>query len=84
MEENMATFDDRKSIDQFIKNDGWLDSCMDDQGAPDNPPVIRIVEYQNAWGKTAFGVVFKGERDPYRYEQPSEYVNSPRVIWKRT
>lgn len=80
----MATFNERKDIDQFIKNDGWLDSCMEDRNAPDNPPAIRIVEYQNAWGKTAYGVTFKGDADEFKYDHPSEYINSPKVIWKRS
>jgi hypothetical protein len=79
----MATFNDRRTIDRLMANDGWLPECGD-RTAPDNPPVIRIVEYMNMEGRLAWGVVFDGERDPYRYERPSEYIYEPRVIWVRS
>ena len=78
----MATFDNKEFIDQFMANDGWLPSTGS-HDAPDNPPAVRIVEYTNAWGKIAWGVVFRGERDLYRYEDATEYVRNPKVIWER-
>lgn len=79
----MSTFDNRKSVDQFIKNEDWLDSCLNDKDAPDNPPAVRIVEYENAWGKVAYGVTFQGDRDKYKYDSPSEYIRNPHCIWER-
>ena len=45
------------------------------------PPVIRIIEYTNAWGKRVWGVVLKSDRDPYRYERETEHVQNPKLIW---
>ncbi len=49
---------------------------------PMEPPVNRIVEYTNAWGKKAYGITFEGE-DLNKYMRPSEYVIKPRVYWDR-
>lgn len=78
----MATFDDRKHIDQFIKNNGYLDDCLDDIGAPDNPAAVKIVEYKNMGGKTAYGVVFEGGHYTM-YDFPSEFIRDPKIIWER-
>lgn len=43
---------------------------------------IRIVEYDNAWGGTSYGVE-QTERDRGRYS-PSQYVCNPRVYWERS
>jgi hypothetical protein len=45
----------------------------------DDPRVMRIVEYTNAWGKQAFGIEYEGEVGKY---YPSEYVNNPKVYWE--
>lgn len=78
----MATFDNKEMVDRMIAGDGWLPECGD-HDAPDNPPAVRIVEYTNFEGRLAWGVVFRGDRDPYRYERPTEYVRKPRVIWEK-
>ena len=44
------------------------------------PPVTRIVEYTNAWGKKAYGMTFAGQ-DPDKYMRESEYIVSPRIYW---
>jgi len=69
-------------VDRLIAGDGWLPGTGS-HDAPDNPPAIRIIEYTNVAGRTAWGVVFEGDRDPYRYELETEYVRSPVVIWRR-
>ncbi len=76
----MATVD-KKFADRLIAGDGLLPECGEE--APDNPPASSIVEFTNAWGKTAYGVVFEGERDQEKYMHESDYVQSPRVIWQR-
>jgi hypothetical protein len=78
----MSTFANKAMVDQMMANDGWLPGTGD-RNAPDNPPAIRITQYVNAAGKLAWGVVFEGDRDPYRYEQESEYIHHPKVIWIR-
>ena len=40
--------------------------------------VSIIVEYTNAWGVKAYGLVMYGEGNRY---QPSEYVNDPKIWW---
>ncbi len=78
----MATFDNKKHIDEFMGNDGWL-LGTGSRDAPDNPPAVRIVEFTNAWGKIAWGVSFRGDRNLHRYEEKTHYVRNPRVIWTR-
>ncbi len=73
----MATIDSRAAIDAIIAANG--------RQYPDEPPVVRIVEYTNAWDKTCWGIVFEDEpADMYRYEMESDYVKRPRVIWTIT
>ena len=74
----MATIDSREVIDILIANNGWYPD--------DNIQVVKIVEYTNAWGNQAYGIVYSNEMDSievfYRYEIPSEYINNPKVIWR--
>lgn len=78
----MATFNDKAVVDRIIKNDGWY--YQGDRRSPDNPRAVRVVEYTNAWGGQCYGVVFEGEGDIYRYEQATEYVRSPKLLWAAT
>lgn len=77
----MATFDSWATVKRMIEGDGWLPECGD-RDAPDNPPAIKVVEYTNAAGRQTWGVVFRGERNPDRYEIETEYVSGPKVIWR--
>ena len=77
----MATFDDRGIIDRMISGNGLLPEYGEE--APDNPPAVKIVQYENAFGGIAYGVIFKGERDQGRYERTTEFVRNPRVLWTR-
>jgi hypothetical protein len=45
----------------------------------DDPRVMRIVEYTNAWGKLAYGIEYEWEVGRYH---ESEYVHAPRVYWE--
>ena len=72
----MATIDDRAVVDKIIAANGRL--------YDDGPAVSKIVEYTNAWGNKAYGLVFENEIDQDRYERPTEYVGKPRVIFERT
>ena len=45
----------------------------------DDPRVMRIVEYTNAWGKQAFGIEYAREVGKYA---ASEYVHDPKVYWE--
>ncbi len=78
----MSTFSNKAMVDRLIAGDGWLPETGD-RTAPDNPPAIRITEYTNMAGKQAWGVVFQGDSNPYRYESPSDYIRNPRLIWTK-
>ena len=74
---------DKDFADRLIAGGGWLNG--DSANAMgDNPQCTKIVEYDNAWGGKAYGAVFETDRDPGRYEVPTEYVRSPRVYWEAT
>lgn len=71
----MATITSRKLIDELIANDGYFE---------DDPPIEKIVEYTNASGETAWGVVWTTDKtDKDRYEKETYYVRKPKVIWQR-
>lgn len=71
------TTDSREFVDRIIKGNGWLPE-HGDHGAPDNPPVVRIVEYTNMAGRRAWGCEFPHEVGKYR---ETEWVRNPVVIW---
>lgn len=75
----MATINSRKLIDALIAGNGRIDP----EDAPDNPAAIKIVAYTTPEGARVWGVVFERERDPDRYERPTQYVKDPIVIWRR-
>ena len=68
----MATIDSQEIIDGIIASNG--------KQYPDEPMVIKIVKYQNAWGNSTFGVVFEGE-DPMRYSIEGEFIRNPITYW---
>ena len=45
----------------------------------DDPPVLRIVQYTNAWGGEAYGLEYEGQLGKY---SPSQYVIDPKVYWE--
>lgn len=45
----------------------------------DDPRVMRIVEYTNAWGGQSFGLEY--QRDLGKYSE-SEWVQWPKVYWE--
>lgn len=69
----MATIDDKKTIDDIIKNNGYYE---------DDPRVYMIVEYTNAYGKITWGVTWKNQQDKQKYLEETQYVRNPKVIWK--
>ena len=68
---------DKNFADRMVKCGGVMYP-----GDPMEPPVNRIVEYTNAWGKKAYGMTFQGQ-DPDKYMRRSEYVQAPCVYWDR-
>lgn len=71
----MATIDSKDIIDEIIASNGYY---MGD------PRVYQIVEYENYYGRTTWGVSWSHESryQKHRYEKESAYVCNPRVIWK--
>lgn len=76
----MATMS-KKLADLLIAGGGWLPS-EPDHDAADNPQAVRIVEYTDVSGGLAYGVVFRGEPNPFRYERESQYIREPKVVWE--
>lgn len=76
----MSTINDYQTIQRIIARNGD-DDCP--PGEPPEPPVIRIVEYTNAWGTRCWGVVWAGDPNPYRYDQPTPHIGHPRLIFVR-
>jgi len=70
----MSTFTNKTIIDQIIANDGYY---------PDDPRVVRIVEYTNGFGGQCWGVTWETESPDkqFRYDTPTQYVVNPKVIW---
>lgn len=51
----------------------------DDNSMGDNPRVVEITEYDNAYGGVAYGLTFAGKRNVYT---ASDFVRNPRQFWK--
>ena len=69
----MATIDSKKIIDEIILANG--------KQYDDEPQVVKIIAYTNAWGKVTYGVVWEGDGDLGRYEVETPFVQNPQVIW---
>lgn len=68
---------DKDFAENIAKHNGWHNGDSDNSMG-DNPRVVKIVEYDNAFGGQGYGLVFEGK--PNRYE-PTEFVRNPRVFW---
>jgi hypothetical protein len=76
------TIDSQEMIDTIIAGNGFYPG---DEKLPAGP-VVRIVQYTNAWGNQTHGVVYEAEAQAgrlYRYEQVSKSISDPVVIWTR-
>lgn len=69
---------DKFLADNIVKHGGWHNGDSDNSMG-DNPRVVLIVEYDNAWGGVGYGLVFDGKANRYA---PTEYVQNPREYWK--
>lgn len=70
----MATITSKATINDIIRAGGSY---------PDDPLVAYIVEYDNAYGQTVWGVTWTTEtiERQLRYLIETEYVRNPRVIF---
>lgn len=57
--------------DELVKLNGYW---------PGDPQVIKIVEYDNAYGGIGYGLVYN-HQNPDTYK-PSHWVRNPRVYWE--
>ena len=57
--------------EQIIKQDGYY---------ADDPRVMQVVKYENAWGKEAYAILYARDMAMDRYAA-SKYVRNPQVIW---
>lgn len=73
----MATVD-KEFADNLVRNNGFYNGVSDNV-LGDNPRVVEITEYDNAYDGQGYGLTFDGQ--PNRYT-PSEYVRNPRRYWK--
>ncbi len=70
----MATIDNPEAIAKIIAANG--------AEYPDEPPVVKIVQYTNANGGTCYGVTWEGE-PLFRYDFPTPWIQNPVVMWER-
>jgi len=76
------TIDYPEMIEEIIAGNGFYPG---DEKLPAGP-VVRIVQYTNAWGKRTHGVVYEAEARAgklHRYEQVSDHIKDPVVVWVR-
>jgi hypothetical protein len=75
----MATIDSKEFVDNIVSNNGYYNGDSDNRYG-DNPRAVKIVEYTNAWGNKAYGVMFENDRlDKY---SASEFVINPSIYWE--
>lgn len=75
----MSTID-KKLADKLVAGNGWVNGDRDNRTG-DNPRVLRIVEYTNAWGGQSFGATFDGQ-NPKTYLVPTAYIRNPSIYWE--
>ena len=68
---------DKEFADNIARNKGFYNG-EDDNSLGDNPRVVKIVKYKNAWGGDSYGLVYEGIRDKY---VATEFVNNPITYW---
>lgn len=70
----MSTIDNKDLIDKLIASDGYFEN---------DPRVYLIVEYENFYGNTTWGVTWSDEMfsSRLRYLNETDYIKHPKVIW---
>lgn len=71
----MATIDNPEVLQAIMDGNGVY------PGDEDQPPVVKIVSYDNQWGGSSRAVVYAGE-DYDRYEK-SMFCRNVQTIWTR-
>lgn len=74
---------DKDFADRIVAGGGWSIPPEDPGNPPpDDLPVTRIVEYDNAWGTKGYGCTFRGD-DQDKYMTPTAYILNPKIYWER-
>jgi hypothetical protein len=74
----MATVD-KAFADNIIRHNGYYDGNTDNS-IDDNPPVVKIVKYDNAFGGVGYGLLFPDD-DPEKYAA-SPFIGNPQTVWE--
>lgn len=69
---------DKSFADNLAAHAGYYNGDSDNSMG-DNPRVVEIIEYDNAYGGVGYGLVFEGKHNRYT---ESEFVRSPRSYWR--
>jgi hypothetical protein len=80
----MGSFTSGEIVDQIILRNG--EHFSDDGDGTDQYDYVKIVAYTTPEGRMSWGAVLRcevamGLGD--RYDNPSEYIRNPKVIWAR-
>jgi hypothetical protein len=62
---------DKNFADELVKLNGQYVT---------DPQIMRIVEYDNAWGGVGYGLEYKSNFGKYI---ESEYIQNPRIYWEK-
>lgn len=73
----MATVD-KSTADNLVKYNGYFNGDSDNL-LGNNPRVVKITKYTNAWGGESYGLTFEGQANAYA--QPTDFIISPTPYW---
>lgn len=71
----------KEFADNIAKHNGWYNGDSDNS-LGDNPQVICITRYENAFGGVGYGLTFFGQHNKYLEE--TEFVRNPIIYWEAT
>lgn len=75
--ENEMTTVSKEFADNVVAHQGFYNGD-DDNTLGDNPRVVEITEYDNAFGGVGYGLTLDGKQNRYT---ESDYVRNPRQYW---
>ncbi|MGK0596398.1 hypothetical protein [Bordetella bronchiseptica] len=68
-----------KEFAENVKANSGYYNGDSDNSLGDNPRVVEITEYDNAFGGVGYGLTFEGQANRYT---PSNFVRNPRLFWR--
>jgi len=69
---------DKDFAENLKANQGYYNGDSDNS-LGDNPRVVEITEYDNAYGGVCYGLTFEGQPNVY---SETDFVRNPRPFWK--